>query len=316
MRFPRLPASADIYKAALLTRESAIGVSSFLVQQQQADAIVRFSSLRKHSNVCELGAGFGRLSESILRTGVKNLLSVEWNRLCLRHLLRIQKLHSNYNVKSGDPYFVNYTTEFREELQTDPLAIFVNFPNPPRNYWYILQLLEDLVQKKQAFHCPSDVSTTVSKVSVVALLMEKKARKLCNDPSVPGNMADHLLQNYFYIEMGPRIDKGAFIPEAQSDNVIATKFIPLPKPVIDMDFENLNYICHQLSGGDNIFSMKGNRLIKDVLALAFDLDNNEVISLCGDTGLDADKSMLYLTFDDFEKLIYLIHRNSATGMND
>lgn len=294
MRFPRLPKKSGISKAVYLTRDSELGKSSFLTSRTHSEKVVDFASLSENDHVCELGAGFGVLSQEILRKGVKSLLSVEWNRMCIMHLSKFPKYNNNHIVKHGDPFFLDFENEF-ENISDHPLTIFANFPLFERNYIYVDQMLDDLALKQQAFCSP--------KTKIITFLEIKKAQRICGNVHIPGRLPELLIQNFFKTDLGPKITRQAFTDITVSD-CHAVLLEPLPRPVMDIELSKLRQLIYCLSGAAPFYMSK--RTIDQNLRLSGVLNSenqSELFAACEANGLDLNKEQKDLTFLDILKYV-------------
>ena len=302
MRFPRLPKKTEVMKAVFLTRDSKIGKSSFLTSKFHAEMAVQFADLSEKDHVCELGAGFGVLSEEILRKRVRSLLSVEWNPLCIEHLSRFKKYHSNHIVKHGDPFFFHYDEECNHVLKDKDsvLTVFVNFPLYERNYHYIELMLEDLVLSKQAFSYPS--------TKIITFMEIKRAHRMSSTNAlIPGKTYELIVQNYFKTELGPKVPRKSFTNTTVSDCCII-KLVPLPRPIIDIEFSRLCHLIYCLSGGSP-HGIK-NKTIEHNLRYCGVLhsENEErFYASCKENGLNLKKVQKNLNFVDIMKFSNIVH---------
>lgn len=300
MRFPRLPKTTKVMEAVFLTRDTTIGRSSFLTSKFHANETVEFADLSEQDHVCEIGAGFGVLSEEILKKKVKSLLSVEWNRLCSNHLAKFPKYNSNHVVKHGDPFFLDYNKEFSDiPKDTDStFTIFVNLPLFERNYFYVEQMLEDLVHNKQAFSFP--------KTKIITFIEAKKASRICGNVLIPGKTQELLIQNYFKTELGPVIGRNNFKEITVSD-CCAVKLVPLPRPIIDIEFSRLQDLVFCLSGGRPGFSKKTIEYNLRSLGVINPHNEAEFYAACQETYLDLNQHQRDLTFVDIMKYTNILH---------
>lgn len=296
MKFPRLPPNAAIMKAALHTRDAKMGISSFLTSRHHSEKVVEFAGLSEHDTVCELGAGFGVLSEDILRAGVSRLVSVEWNRLCMSHLTRFQKYHKHHHVMHGDPFFFDFSHELPKlDIDCDDdLTVFIGFHNLERNFIYLGQLMEDLISKKQAFSFP--------KTTIITFIEVGKAMRLGGDFRVPGNLTNLPLQNYFHVELGPRIVSSAFTDTATHHSHVV-KLSPLPHPVIDVPLTDLQKMINWVGGKS--FRIASKHTIETSLLRhnVMNEDNtSQFYDLASSNGLDLQIEQRHFSLYDLIKL--------------
>ena len=301
MRFPRLPKSTEIMRAAFLTRDTSFGNSSFLTSRFHAVKTAEFAELSEQDHVCEIGAGFGVLSEEILKKRVKSLLSVEWNRICVNHLAKFPKYNNSHVVKHGDPFLLDYCKEFSHvPKDTDSsLAIFVNFPLFERNYIYVELMLEDLISNKQAFLFPN--------TKIITFIEIKKGQRMCGNTLVPGKTNELLIQNYFTTELGPKISRNSFKDTTVSDCCVV-KLVPRSRPIIDIEYSQLQQLVFYLSGG-RPHGFRNKTIENNLRSFGvLNPDNEaEIHAACHENGLNLNKVQRDLHFVDIMKYSNILH---------
>ena len=303
MRFPRMPPRSKIMEAVQLTRDTQMGRSTFLNDEDNAEKLVKFAGLTNNDHVCELGAGFGVLSTQILKEKVKSLFSVEWNRICIDHLAKFPKYHKHHTIKYGDPFFMDFTHEY-EFMRHDSnpnLTIFVSSPTNPRNFFFVDQFVEDLVYKQQLFSFPK------LNLKIITLIEANKAQRICGNDTIPGSIHDLLPQNYFSVELGPKLQQNVFTVAANSPCHVL-KLIPLPKPRLDVDYDFLKQVLIYLSGPE--YTKFSKRQVKENLMYHGILNSNnesQFYEICNTHDFDLNTEQKDLSFIDVIKFTNVLH---------
>ena len=233
MKFPRFPRQSDIVRATLATRESSVGVSSFLTDKRAAESIVNFIDPAPSDNVCELGAGFGHLSVELLKRNVKKLLAVEFNRDCISHLTRIKQLNPQFSIKHGNPHFMDFHAEYASKTPEERLIVSLGFANFYQNFFYLHQLIRDYTNSTQLF--------SYQPVLISGWFVEQRANRMCGNTSIPGKPFDIVVSNYFHTELGPVIPSHCFTSNTYWNGQVV-KLRPRVLPVLDISLERLEGI--------------------------------------------------------------------------
>ncbi|EDV24751.1 uncharacterized protein TRIADDRAFT_24833 [Trichoplax adhaerens] len=258
IRLPPLPTIRDLIKLHNLSASKQLS-QNFLLNSNITNKIVLLDGGVENHQVCEVGAGPGCLTRSIIAGGASKIVAVEKDRRFLpaldilanavdgRMVIVYADILNYEMIKAFDPVDKKAWND-----ESPKMKIIGNLPfsiSTP----LLIQWLNLISQNAGPF--------SLGRIKMTLTFQEEVAQRILAEPKTSQRSRLSIMtQNYCHVKPGFLIKGSSFVPAPKVNSVVLT-FTPRITPLIDIDFTTLEVIAKSLFRHRRKFVIKGTKYL-------------------------------------------------------
>lgn len=292
IRLPPMPKISDIIRMYGLSAKKQLS-QNFILDLNIADKVVRKANVFD-CHVCEVGAGPGSLTRSILQAGVRHLAAVEIDHRFIPVLeVLSEAAEGHLSVHHADIRNFDISSVFPESSSvpwdSDDLPGLRLIGNLPFSVSIplLLQWLEAISVRKGPFQYGRIPMTLVFQKEVAENLAANGGSYLQSRMSI-------MTQNLCQVKRATVLPHSVFVPEPSIDAWLVN-IVPLKEPRIKAPFEVVEQIVKA------VFT-KRRKVVRTPLKLLFPNDETLVDDLIWKSDVNSRLRAHQLTMDDYDAL--------------